>query len=79
MKFGFGVTVGSYLASMIFLFIAMLFFIPGLIIVIKQNKKPTEERKTSLLVLGFVLMAIGMIFGLGFGASAFFGELEEQF
>lgn len=79
MRVGFGLGIGGILAGMIFIFIAMLFFIPGFIIVMKQNNKPKEDRKTSWLVFGFILMAIGMIIGLGFGAGVFFGELGEQF
>ena len=76
-KVGFGLGLGSLAAFLIFTCIALVFFIPGFIIVIKQRKLPKEERNTTLQVVGFILMGIGMIVGLGFGASVFFGELGE--
>ena len=77
-KMGFGLGLGSAVVFMILTFVAMLFFIPGFIMVYKQNKLPKEQRKTGLLIVGFILMGIGMIIGLGFGAGAFFGQLGEE-
>ena len=78
MKAGFGLSMGSFAAFMLLTLIAMIFFIPGFIIVVKQNKKPKGERDTTWLVVGFVLMGLGMVIGLGFGAGAFFGELSSD-
>jgi hypothetical protein len=77
-KAGFGLGIGSVLAFMMFIAIAACFFVPGFIIVTKQQKKPKEERSTGLLVLGYILMGVGMIVGLGFGAGVFFGSLSED-
>ncbi len=78
MKIGFGLGLGSSLAYMILIFFAMLLFIPGFIIVYKQNKLPKEARSTGWMVFGFILMGLGMILGLGFGAGAFFGLLGDS-
>lgn len=78
MKAGFGLGLGSMMAAVLFIAVGAALFVPGYIIVAKQNKKPKEERSTGLLVAGFVLMGIGMIVGLGFGAGPFFGALTES-
>lgn len=75
---GFGLGLGGMMAGVVYVAVAALLFVPGFIIVTKQNKKPKEERSTGMLVLGFVLMGVGMIVGLGFGATAFFTELGEN-
>lgn len=78
MKAGFGLGLGSAMAAVLFVAVGVALFVPGYIIVAKQNKKPKEERSTALLVTGFVLMGLGMIVGLGFGAGPFFGALGES-
>lgn len=75
---GFGLSIGSFAAVMIFLIIAMLFFIPGFIIVMKQRKLEKEKRSTGQLVTGYILMGIGVIVGLGFGAGVFFDALAGE-
>lgn len=77
-KAGFGFGLGGMLSGVVFIAVAALLFVPGFIIVTKQNKKPKEERSTGMLVLGFVLMGIGMIVGLGFGATTFFSSLGDS-
>lgn len=77
-KAGFGLGLGTIGAFIIAMIIAAALFIPGFIIVIRQNKLPKEERSTGMLVTGYILMALGMIIGLGFGASIFFGSLAEN-
>ena len=78
MKIGFGLGLGSALSYMILLFFALLLFIPGFLIVLKQNKLPKEKRSTGWQVFGFILMGLGMLLGLGFGAGAFFGMLGDS-
>lgn len=70
--------LGSILGIMALLVIAMCFFIPGFIIVVKQHKKDAKEKNTGILVFGYVLMVTGMIVGLGFGAGAFLTELSSD-
>jgi uncharacterized membrane protein HdeD (DUF308 family) len=78
MKAGFGLGLGSMMAAVLYIAVGAALFVPGFIIVAKQNKKPKEERSMPLLVTGFVLMGLGMIVGLGFGAGPFFGALAEN-
>jgi hypothetical protein len=77
-RMGFFSSLGGILAMMIFVFIGLLFFIPGLIIVMKQHKKEKADRSTGMLVLGYILMGIGMILGLGMGLGAFASQLSED-
>ena len=66
-KTGFGLSVGVFLANMIFIFIGMAFFIPGYILFTRAS---SEKNKTSgSPITGIVLMAIGVVImgGLGFG------------
>lgn len=76
-KAGFGITLGSIVALMIFMLVAIGLFIGGWIIVRKETKKPKEQRSTSMMVIGFILMGLGMVVGLGFGAPMFFSSLGE--
>lgn len=75
---GFFSGLGSSLATMIFTFVGLLFFIPGLIMVMRQTKKPKEERSKGMIITGFVLMAIGMLFGMGMGLVLFGGLLFDN-
>lgn len=66
-KFGFGVGVGSMLASMIYIFIALLFFIPGIVLLAKERKKPVDKQSQTNKIIAYVLMIIGAVFGMGMG------------
>jgi uncharacterized membrane protein YfcA len=71
-SFGFGL---GFLASyMLFIFLGMLFFIPGLYLMRRERAKPVEQRDRMMQIIGFVLMIIGAVFGLGMG----FGILGDS-
>jgi hypothetical protein len=76
-KAGFGLGIGSIIALILFMLVAIGFFIGGFIIVHRELKKPKEQRSTSMLTIGFILMGLGMVVGLGFGAPMFFSSLGE--
>lgn len=59
--------------------IGLAFGIPGLILVTKENKKSKDSRNTTLLVLGFILIALGVIFGLGFNADGLVNGIKNEF
>ena len=61
------------------LLLGLAFGIPGVILVTRENEKPKSQRNTSLLILGFVLMALGVIFGLGLNAGGLFEGIANQF
>lgn len=61
------------------LLLGMAFAIPGFILVTRENQKPKSRRNMSLLILGFILMALGVVFGLGLNAGGLFEGIAEQF
>lgn len=78
-KTGFGLTLGSLLAIMIFIAIGAALFIVGWFLVNRENaKKNPEERNNGLKTLGYIIMFIGMVVGLGFGVGVFFGTLSSD-
>ena len=67
-KTGFGISVGMFLAQMIFLIIGMVFFIPGYILFTKASSDK-EKKSSGSQIGGIVLMGIGVVVmgGAGFG------------
>ncbi len=66
-KAGFGTSAGF--ASTIL--IGMLFAVPGLVLVMKENKKDKKSRNTATLIIGFILLFIGVALTFGmFGGTA---------
>jgi hypothetical protein len=61
------------------LLLGLAFGIPGFILVTRENQKPKSRRNMGLLVLGFILMALGVVFGLGLNAGGLFEGIAEQF
>ena len=61
------------------LLLGMAFGIPGLILVTRENKKPKSQRDQTLLILGFILMALGVALGLGFNAGGLVYGITNQF
>jgi hypothetical protein len=61
------------------LLLGLAFGIPGFILVTRENQKPKSRRNMGLLVLGFILMALGVMFGLGLNAGGLFEGIAEQF
>jgi hypothetical protein len=59
--------------------LGMAFGIPGLILVTRENKKPKSQRDQTLLILGFILMALGVALGLGFNAGGLVNGITNQF
>ena len=76
-RMGFGLGLGTMASFVIYIFVAMIFFVPGFILVTKQKKE--EKQNQGLKILGYILMAIGVIIGVGFGAGIFFNELGGEF
>jgi hypothetical protein len=66
-KTGFGISVGMFLAQMIFILIGMVFFIPGYILFTKASSD--KEKSNSSQIGGIVLMGLGVVVmgGAGFG------------
>lgn len=58
--------------------IGLLLGILGLILVMNEKKKSNESRNTVLLVIGFILMALGVMFGLGFNAEGLISGIKNE-
>jgi uncharacterized membrane protein YqaE (UPF0057 family) len=78
-KAGFGTGGGFISAFMVAMLVALLFFIPGFILITRENKKPKEKRDTTMLVVGFVLMFIGVILSAGAFSGETLSSLANQF
>lgn len=61
------------------LVLGMAVGIPGFILVTRENRKPKSKRNTTLLILGFILMALGVALGLGFNAGGLVNGIANQF
>ena len=78
-KTGFGLSIGIALSQMIFIFIGLVFFIPGFIMYKKGSSK--KDKSIELEIGGIVLMGVGVIImcGLGFGfLMSSIGELVSS-
>lgn len=75
-KLGFGFGVGSILATLIFVGIGMGLFIGGYIMYMKEKKSetPLESKK----IIGIVLMGLGCLIGLGFGAPVLLSSIGDM-
>jgi len=47
--------------------------------VTRENQKPKSQRDQTLLILGFILMALGVALGLGFNAGGLVEGVANQF
>ena len=77
-RIGFGLGLGSIGALVLFTLLGLLFFVPGFIILNREQKKPKEEQSQSMKIFAFVLMGLGVIMGVGLGAGTFLGEIGEE-
>ena len=78
-RFGLGAGLGAGISTMLFIFLGLVFFIPGVILLSKERKKPKDKQSQSMLIGAYILMALGAIIGLGMGASFIFSNLMEEF
>ena len=72
-------TAGGLTAISGALLLGLAFGIPGFILVTRENQKPKAQRNTGLLALGFILMILGVVFGLGLNAGGLFEGIANQF
>ena len=69
-KQGFGLGIGFISAQVIFIFLGIIFFIPGYLLFLSQEKK--SEPDLSKQIGGIILMILGVVLtgGIGFGLAA---------
>jgi uncharacterized oligopeptide transporter (OPT) family protein len=78
-KPAFGMGLGIFGSLIFYMFIAVVFFVSGFVLLKREQKKPKEQQSDGMKGLAYALMAFGMIFGLGFGGGIFFSELGGEF
>jgi len=78
-KMSFVYGLGTWASLTVSILIGLVFGIPGMILLMQENKKPKSERNMALLIVGFILMALGVAFGLGFNAGGLIDAVKEQF
>jgi hypothetical protein len=71
-------SLGAGLATLVIMFLGIMFFIPGLMIILKQHKLPKEKRSTGLLVTGYTIMAVGILLGMGLAIGVFAGLMSSK-
>ena len=77
-NFGLGAGLGAGLSTMLYIFLGMIFFVPGILLLSQERKKTKDKQNQSMVILAFVLMVIGCIVGLGTGASFLFSSIMEE-
>lgn len=76
---GFQFTSGGLVATVLLMFLAIVLFIPGFIIVNIQNKKPKEQQNMGMKIFGYILMVLGCVLGIGLGFSILLGLIGGEF
>lgn len=74
----FSAAAGGLGAMVAYMLVSLAFLIPGFILVTRELKKAKKDRKTSMLILGFVLAFVGVAVGFGMGAGAIFELLGDS-
>ncbi len=74
-KTGFGLSVGVFLAQMIFIMIGLAFFIPGFMMWNTEQKKFVKD--TAKVTGAIILMALGVITMGGAGLGILMNSLSD--
>lgn len=75
-KQGFAVGLGAMGAFVVYLFIGMLFFIPGFLLFMGEQKK--QKKNTAVQITGIILMLIGVVLMGGLGFGLLLGDIEDM-
>lgn len=74
--FAFG--IGAFAAQIMFVFVGILFFIGGYVMLNREQKKEKAEQAGWRKAVGFALMGIGVAVAGGIGFWAMLGEVGEE-
>jgi hypothetical protein len=69
--------LGGLGAVALYMFVGLLFFVPGVILLSKEKAKKKDARNGTMVILAYVLMLIGCVVGLGLGSGMIFGSLMD--
>lgn len=56
-------------STVVFVFLGLLFIVPGIYLVMMEHNKSEETCEKRVQVLGVILVALGCIIGIGVGVS----------
>ena len=73
-KTGFGISVGMFLAQMIFILIGLVFFIPGYL----MFKKADKEKSSGSQIGGLILMGLGVVVMGGAGIGILMDSIGDM-
>lgn len=74
-KTGFGLSVGVFMAQMIFIMIGLAFFIPGFMMWNTEKKKFAKD--TTKITGAIILMALGVVIMGGAGLGILMNSLSD--
>ena len=74
---GFGVGLGMLAAFVVYILIGMVFFIPGFLMYMKEQKK--QQKNTTVQGIALVLMLIGVAIMGGLGCGALLNDASDFF
>lgn len=73
-KTGFGISVGMFLAQMIFILIGLVFFVPGYL----MFKKADKEKSSGYQIGGVILMGLGVVVMGGAGIGILMDSIGDM-
>jgi uncharacterized membrane protein YidH (DUF202 family) len=78
-KEGFAVSIGAMGAFILYIFIGMLFFIPGYLLFMSEKKKSRVGNGVTVIqMVGIILMIIGVVLMGGLGFGVLLGDLGDM-
>jgi hypothetical protein len=75
---GFGLGIGFGLSNIVFIILALVFFIPGFLLFNTEKKKSKNDKDETKMYIGIGLMIIGCIFGFGLGFGFILSALGDM-
>lgn len=73
---GFGVGIGLFAAFALYIFVGLIFFVPGYLMYL-QEKKKGENKNTASEIFSIILMGIGVIIMGGVGLPVLLQSLGD--
>lgn len=75
---GFGWGLGRQGASSVYTLVALAFFLPGLVMITRNQQVPKDKRDTTQTTVALSLMAVGVIIGSGLGSNRLFTAVQRS-
>ena len=76
-KTGFGISVGMFLAQMIFMLIGIIFFISGYMLY-KSDSDDKDNKSNGFYIGGLILMGLGVLVMGGIGFSVLMDAVDDM-